>query len=198
MRLRNGANIATIARIIFLKYSLHISSKSSAAVIAFYLGSCRLAGEEEIGNFIFGRLHRFICEDEVRDIKLVLIDYSVYRAEEVCSGICEYVIGIIHDKDIWYYVGEKNFEGKRLKNSERFSSFLVDAKRYDDEDILREELESLPKTLTYKILELQRCPKCKKEFTEHPALSRVDNETEICPECGVIEAIEAYQKATRK
>lgn len=72
------------------------------------------------------------------------------------------------------------------------------AKRYDDEDILHEELESLPKTLTYKILELQRCPKCKKEFTEHPALSRVDNETEICPECGVIEAIEAYQKATWK
>ena len=113
-------------------------------------------------------------------------------------GICEYVIGIIHDKDIWYYVGDKDFEGKRLKNNERFSSFLVDAKRYDEEDILREELESLPKTLTYKILELQRCPKCKKEFTGYPAISRKDNETEICPECGVREAIEAYQKATRK
>ena len=110
----------------------------------------------------------------------------------------EYAIGIIHDNDIWYYVGEKDFGGKRLKNNERFSSFLVDAKRYDDEDILREELESLPKTLTYKILELQRCPKCKKEFTEHPALSREDNETEICPERGVREAIEAYQKATQK
>ena len=84
--------------------------------------------------------------------------------------------------------------GKRLKNNERYSSFLVDAKRYDDEGILREELESLPKTLTYKILELQRCPKCKKEFTEHTALSREDNETEIRPECGVREAIEAYQK----
>ena len=74
----------------------------------------------------------------------------------------EYVIGIIHDKDIWYYVGEKDFEGKRLKSNERFSSFLVDAKRYDDEDILREELESFPKNLTYKIFELQRCSKCKK------------------------------------
>lgn len=92
----------------------------------------------------------------------------------------------------------KTLRGKRLKNNERFSSFLVDAKRYDDEDILREELESLPKTLTYKILELQRCPKCKKEFTGYPAISRKDNKTEICPECGVREAIEAYQKATRK
>lgn len=67
---------------------------------------------------------------------------------------CEYVIGIIHDKDIWYYVGEKYFEGKRLKNDERFSSFLVDTKRYDDVDILREELEPLPRTFTYKIFEL--------------------------------------------
>lgn len=109
-------------------------------------------------------------------------------------GICEYVIRVIHDKDIWYYVGEKDFEGKKLRNGERFSSFLVDAKRYDDEDILREELETLPKTLTYKIFELQRCPKCKKEFTEHPALSREDNETEICPECGIREALQVSIK----
>ena len=109
----------------------------------------------------------------------------------------EYVIGIIHDKDIWYYVGEKDFEGKRLKNNECFSSFLVDAKRYDDEDVLREELKSLPKTLIYRIFELQRCPKCKKELTEYPAPSREDNETEICPECGVREAIEAYEKSNK-
>ena len=113
-------------------------------------------------------------------------------------GICEYVIGVIHDKDIWYYVGKYDANSVDLKPNERYSSFLVDAKRYDDEDILREELESLPKTLTYKILELQRCPKCKKEFTEYPALSREDNETEICPECGVREALETYHKAIRK
>ncbi len=41
-------------------------------------------------------------------------------------GICEYVIGIIYDKDIWYYVGEKDSDGKRLKNDEHLSSFLVD------------------------------------------------------------------------
>lgn len=97
-------------------------------------------------------------------------------------GILEYVIGVIHDKDI--YVGKIDSEGKKLKPKDQYSSFFVDAKRYDDEDILREELESLPKTLTYKILEIQRCPKCKKEFTEYPALSREDNETENCPECG--------------
>lgn len=107
-------------------------------------------------------------------------------------GILEYVIGIIHGNDIWYYVGDKDSNGKSLSADERYSSSLADAKRYDDEVELRWQLEDLPKALTCKILEIQRCPKCKKEFTEYPAISRIDNETEICPECGVREAIEAF------
>ena len=51
-------------------------------------------------------------------------------------GILEYVIGVIHDKDIWYYVGDKDSNGKRLRSDERYSSFLVDAKRYDDEAVI--------------------------------------------------------------
>ena len=35
------------------------------------------------------------------------------------------------------------------------------------------------------------CPRCNKEFIEHPALSRVDNKTLICPLCGTREALEA-------
>lgn len=35
------------------------------------------------------------------------------------------------------------------------------------------------------------CPKCGSEYTEHPALSRVDNETLICPDCGVREALDS-------
>ena len=35
------------------------------------------------------------------------------------------------------------------------------------------------------------CPKCGRTFTEHPALSRADNETLICPDCGVREALES-------
>ena len=34
------------------------------------------------------------------------------------------------------------------------------------------------------------CPKCGKEYNEHPALSRIDNKTEICPSCGVKEALD--------
>ncbi|MBQ8992204.1 hypothetical protein IJ090_02100 [Candidatus Saccharibacteria bacterium] len=113
-------------------------------------------------------------------------------------GICEYVIGVIYDKDIWYYVGEYDADGKKLKPHQKYSSFLVDAKRYDDMDLLRDDLDLLHESVTRKIFEIQRCSKCGKEFTEYPALSRADNETEICPECGVCEAIEAYEKFVPK
>lgn len=107
-------------------------------------------------------------------------------------GICEYVIGVIYDKGIWYYVGEYGTDGKKLELRQKYSSFLTDAKRYDDIDLLRDDLDLLYESVTRKIFEIQRCPKCKKEFTEYPALSRVDNEAEICPECGIEETISAY------
>ena len=36
------------------------------------------------------------------------------------------------------------------------------------------------------------CPRCNREYTEYPALSRRDNETEICPDCSLSEAIEDF------
>lgn len=35
------------------------------------------------------------------------------------------------------------------------------------------------------------CPRCGKTYTGHPALSRTDNTTLICPDCGVREALES-------
>ena len=39
------------------------------------------------------------------------------------------------------------------------------------------------------ILQIRICPKCGTAYTEHPALSRMDNETLICPDCGTREAL---------
>ena len=35
------------------------------------------------------------------------------------------------------------------------------------------------------------CPKCGREYNCQPAISREDNETEICSVCGAVEAVEA-------
>ena len=35
------------------------------------------------------------------------------------------------------------------------------------------------------------CPKCEQSYKGIPALSREDNKTLICPECGVREALES-------
>lgn len=37
----------------------------------------------------------------------------------------------------------------------------------------------------------RRCPVCGQIYTEHPALSRTDNKTLICPDCGTREALES-------
>ncbi len=35
------------------------------------------------------------------------------------------------------------------------------------------------------------CPRCGRPYCERPALSRLDNETLICPDCGTREALES-------
>lgn len=37
--------------------------------------------------------------------------------------------------------------------------------------------------------EPRTCPLCRKTYTDHPALSRTDNETLICPDCGIRQAL---------
>lgn len=43
-----------------------------------------------------------------------------------------------------------------------------------------------------------KCPKCGKDIVGYPALSREDNKTKICSECGQKEAIEAMLKYYNK
>ena len=39
------------------------------------------------------------------------------------------------------------------------------------------------------------CPSCGKKYSERPALSRKDNETLICADCGMKEAFAEYMQA---
>ena len=47
-----------------------------------------------------------------------------------------------------------------------------------------------------RVTEKRRCPRCGRNYTEHPALSRSDNETLICPDCGTREALESMGIST--
>ncbi len=40
--------------------------------------------------------------------------------------------------------------------------------------------------------ERKRCPRCEEEYTGTPALSRANNMTDICSDCGLKEALEAF------
>lgn len=42
------------------------------------------------------------------------------------------------------------------------------------------------------------CPRCKMQFERLLALSRKDNKTMICDQCGTLEALEDYQRTIKK
>lgn len=46
-------------------------------------------------------------------------------------------------------------------------------------------------------LGIKVCNRCGNEYTGYPALSRKDNKTEICPECGLIEAISIIKEGLK-
>ena len=46
--------------------------------------------------------------------------------------------------------------------------------------------------------ELRVCPLCGKSYSEPPALSRTDNETFICPDCGTRQALESIGISTEE
>ena len=41
------------------------------------------------------------------------------------------------------------------------------------------------------VREIRVCPLCRQTYGGHPALSRTDNETPICPDCGTRQALES-------
>lgn len=47
-------------------------------------------------------------------------------------------------------------------------------------------------------LETRICPRCGKPYYERPALSRLDNEMLICPDCGTREALESIGVGTEE
>ena len=45
---------------------------------------------------------------------------------------------------------------------------------------------------------MRQCPRCGRKYHDHPAISRKDNKSKICPQCGLAEALLAMTKEKDK
>lgn len=79
-------------------------------------------------------------------------------------------------------------EGQQMLHEEEMEDFRrsqEDDRDFDDTDEVETQEDQKERT----------CPVCKKTYSTFPALSRRDNKTEICPDCGTEEALTDYIKS---
>ena len=81
---------------------------------------------------------------------------------------------------------EENREYEKYLESKNIKNVFIDGK-FTFEDILN-VLNKIENTTD------ELCPICNKELGQYPALSKKDNETKICSNCGMLEALEAFNK----
>ena len=98
----------------------------------------------------------------------------------------KYVIKGVWDDQVCYYVGidkEKTFFGIPVV---RLSTSIDEAKQFDSTEEAEEAYAEVSH-VTFKIYPV--CPICGEDYSEHPAISRKDNKSKICPRCGTGEAL---------
>ena len=105
-----------------------------------------------------------------------------------------YVIKGLYNNKIVYYVSTE------LKTSfslplRTFAYNIKDATIYNNLDIAISDRKDLRDT-SFKVYPI--CPMCTIEYSEPPAISRFDNSTEICPTCGMKEALINFIKIKTK
>lgn len=84
-----------------------------------------------------------------------------------------------------------------------WTPFIRDAKQdfetYAEAEELKKKIEKFGTATTkmHGVVIITRpiCPKCGQAYDAHPAISRDDNETKICPNCGALEAFDAFMEA---
>lgn len=101
------------------------------------------------------------------------------------SELCDY-LSKAKNKEFPIRIGDYKFEvlGKDL---------LV----YNYDPIKKPEPIKLEVIITENSGQNNTCPICKKEIGKYPAISRKDNKTEICSNCGTLEALKAWQESLK-
>ena len=115
---------------------------------------------------------------------------------------CVLVIGHTEDEVLAYNVSQEAYE--TLDEARAFIRSRSGEMAEKDDDnywVATKAIADQPEFwFEYRIRELEikehtkKCPNCGQEYKGHPALSREDNKTEICPACGTREAMQAFMK----
>lgn len=105
-----------------------------------------------------------------------------------------YVIKGLYNGDYYYYV-DSYIDSINGLPVHKFSGALAGATKFDSASKAKLECSKISDS-SFKVLAY--CPLCNKEFEGHPAISRFDNKTEICPDCGTKEALQESMKHTKK
>lgn len=69
--------------------------------------------------------------------------------------------------------------------------------RYDNKKG-KYQVHKVDEETTYYVGAAKICPRCGNYIAGYPALSRKDNRTEICSNCGTLEALELFMKAEQQ
>lgn len=99
-----------------------------------------------------------------------------------------YVIKTYWYKTSVYYVSTTCRDNGNIRN---LTGDISEATIYDDIDVAEEVCRSLNDSL-FKVYPV--CPSCNHDYDGHRAISRHNNKTLICSECGIKEAIEIYMQ----
>lgn len=83
----------------------------------------------------------------------------------------------------------KLFEALHEANEDRFSKTKKSILEMTTSEVIEEDVTGKEKSY-------RMCPRCGRPFSDYPAISRYDNKTEICPDCGVEEAMINYTGGT--
>ena len=105
-----------------------------------------------------------------------------------------YVIKTAHNGEEIYFVS-KDIEPRFNLPVVKFSNTIDNATKYDNLDVAICFLKNLRHT-NFHIYPV--CPSCNKDYdSKYSAISRKDNETKICPECGIKEALCEFRQSIK-
>ena len=105
-----------------------------------------------------------------------------------------FVIKGLYNGSICYYVHSKKDEelGFIVRT---FTASIETATKYSSEDLAYKDCDELDEKF-FGVFPV--CPICGRAYSGYPAISRKDNETKICSDCGMLEALVDFDRHRHK